>query len=80
MNATVLLFARAAELIGAESVVVHLPATPRASDVLAAVRALPGGAQIPAVTRVAINHRFVADDAAVQASDEIALIPPVAGG
>jgi molybdopterin converting factor subunit 1 len=80
VTVTVLLFARVADLIGAESVSVQLPASAVARDVLAAVRALPGGAGIPQVTRVAVNHRFVADSAPVAAGDEVALIPPVAGG
>jgi len=80
VNATVLLFARVADLIGAESVVVTLPHGACAGDVLTAVRSLPGGAGIPAVTRVAVNHRFVDTAHVVVADDEIALIPPVAGG
>jgi molybdopterin converting factor subunit 1 len=80
VTATVLLFARVADLLGATSVRVALPTPATAADVLAAVRALPGGAGIPAVTRVAVNHRFVDAEAAVHESDEIALIPPVAGG
>jgi molybdopterin converting factor subunit 1 len=80
VTATVLLFARVADLLGATSVRVVLPTPATAADVLAAVRALPGGAGIPAVTRVAVNHSFVSPEAAVHESDEIALIPPVAGG
>ncbi len=79
-TATVLVFARVADLLGAERVSVLLPPAPTAGDVLAALRALPGGEGIPASTRIAVNHCFVALDAAIGTSDEIAAIPPVAGG
>lgn len=80
MTVTVLLFARVADLLGAASVTLTLPDPARAGDVLPALRALPGGDGIPPSTRIAINHAFAADDAPVAPGDEVAVIPPVAGG
>ncbi len=80
MTVTVLVFARVADLLGAEQVMLELPTPATADDVLRALRALPGGAAIPASTRVAINQHFVDGGARVSAGDEIAAIPPVAGG
>jgi molybdopterin converting factor small subunit len=80
VTVTVLLFARVADLLGAERVHVSLPVSATASDVLAALRALPGGDAIPPSTRLAVNHCFVAGDARVDEHDELAAIPPVAGG
>ena len=77
---TVQLFASYADLLGAPTV--ELPLTPGATvqDLLRSIRSLPGASSLPLVPRVAINRSFAASDQLIEASDEIALIPPVAGG
>jgi molybdopterin converting factor subunit 1 len=80
MTLSVLLFARVADLIGADAVTVAVAEGATARDVLEAVRALPGGQGIPAVTRVAVDQRFVSPDFPIPPASEVALIPPVAGG
>ncbi len=74
------LFARYAELVGAEeqTVRVALPAT--VGDVVSRIRALPGGSEIPERPLVAVNLRQVRLETPVGADDEVALLPPVSGG
>ena len=77
---TVQLFASYADLLGAPTV--ELPITPgtTVNDLLHRLRSLPGASSLPPAPRVAINRSFASGDELVSSSDEIALIPPVAGG
>ncbi len=80
MTVTVLVFAAYAEALGAPEVSVTVPAGSTIADVLAEVRALPGGTRIPEVPLLARNQRYAALSDPVEPADEIAVIPPVAGG
>jgi molybdopterin converting factor small subunit len=77
---TVQLFASYADLLGAPTV--ELPLTPGTTvkDLLNSLRSLPGASSLPLAPRVAINRSFATSDQLIAPSDEIALIPPVAGG
>jgi molybdopterin converting factor small subunit len=74
------LFASYAELLGAPTV--ELPITPGTTvqDLLIRLRSLPGASSLPVTPRVAVNGSFANPDQLVAPSDEVALIPPVAGG
>jgi molybdopterin converting factor small subunit len=76
----VLVFAQYAELLGMEeaTIAVGLPATVR--DVVRQVRALPGGSGLPEQPLAALNAMHTTLDAAIQDGDEVALLPPLAGG
>jgi molybdopterin converting factor small subunit len=50
------------------------------ADLVAAVRARHGPDRLPATPLVAVNHRYAGRDTRVSAADEVAIIPPVAGG
>lgn len=76
----VLLFARYAEVLGRERLALRVPAGATLRDVLAAVRALPGGAALPATPLGARNAVQAGLDEPVAAGDEIAFLPPLAGG
>lgn len=76
---SVLLFALAAELLGSERIDVPLEDRTTVSDIERHVRALPGGERLPRV-RIAVNHSFAEAEQPVRAGDEVAVIPPVAGG
>ena len=78
--ATVQLFASYAEMLGARSVEVPLEKETTVKELVEKLRALPGASRLPESPRVAINKSFAATDQLVFAGDEIALIPPVAGG
>jgi molybdopterin converting factor small subunit len=47
---------------------------------VAQLRALPGGAALPVSPLVAVNLTYARADQRVVSGDEIAIIPPVAGG
>lgn len=76
----VLLFARYAELLGAEEVVVELPDDSRVADVIAALRDLPGGASLPTLPFVAVNLKHAPPEQLLSRDDEVAILPPLAGG
>jgi molybdopterin converting factor small subunit len=79
----VLLFASAADAFGAPQVRLEVPVGATAADVrealFVAARAV-SGQTLPASSRLAVNQRFVAPGQPVAPGDELALIPPVAGG
>ena len=80
MTVTTLLFASYADALGRASVDVSVPPGATVSDAVALVRAMPGGDAIPESPRVAVNLSFARSDHVLRAGDEVALIPPVAGG
>jgi molybdopterin converting factor subunit 1 len=80
MNVRVLLFASYADALGASEVAIDLPAGARVRDVLTHVKALASGTRVPDRPLVAVNQRYAREDQHVNASDEVAIIPPVAGG
>jgi molybdopterin converting factor subunit 1 len=80
MSVTVLLFASYADALGASSMQLELPPHATVADVLADLRGRPGADQLPPAPLVAVNQRYARTDSAVRAGDEVAVIPPVAGG
>lgn len=80
MTVRVLLFASYADALGASEVALELPAGARVKDVLARVKSMAQGKRIPDTPLVAVNQRYARDDQPVTESDEVAIIPPVAGG
>ena len=79
-KAPVLLFARYADELGSDAVTVSLPTGATAADVLAAVRLLPGAERLPPAPIIAVNERYASPEQPVVPGDELAIIPPVAGG
>ena len=80
MIITTLLFASYADALGVESMRLTLPEGARVNDALAKLRALPGGERLPPAPLVAINLTYARTDSALAAGDQLAVIPPVAGG
>lgn len=79
MKVRVLLFASYADALGADSVVVDAEDGATASDVLALVQrriTVP----VPPRPMVAINATYAEGSEVVHEGDEVAVIPPVAGG
>ena len=76
----VLLFASYAEVLGLESVDVTLPAPATVGDVVAHLRALPGGDQVPPKPLCARNLGHARMDEVISNGDDIAVLPPLAGG
>ena len=77
---TVQLFASYAESFGGPTLNVPLKSGSTVADLLDSLRLLPGASILPDSPRVAVNRKFATRDQLVDARDEIALIPPVAGG
>ncbi len=76
-----LLFGRYAELLEARALPFELPEKATAGDVVARLRsARPNGKQLPLEPLVAVNRKHVKLDTALVDGDEVALLPPLAGG
>jgi molybdopterin converting factor small subunit len=76
----VLLFGSYAERMGSGALELTLPAPATVNAVIAHLRLLPGGDQLPARPLVALNLAHVTSDATLSPGDEIAILPPLAGG
>jgi molybdopterin converting factor small subunit len=74
-------FARYAELAGCTWSAVNLATPATVADVIARVREVfPGTTALPPQPLAALNLRQVRLDALVNEGDEVALLPPLAGG
>ena len=80
MSVTVLLFASYADALGASSVTVEVQGDASVADVLAQLRTRPGAERLPPAPLVAVNERYATPASPVRSGDEVAVIPPVAGG
>jgi molybdopterin converting factor small subunit len=80
MRVSVLLFASYADALGPGPFAVELPAGATAGDALAELRSRPGAQRLPPAPMLAVNARWAAPGTALQDGDEVALLPPVAGG
>jgi MoaE-MoaD fusion protein len=76
MEVTVRLFAMLRERAGAPEVTLELPEGARVRDALASLEGI--AEDIPLV--MAVNREYADADQALDAGDELALIPPVSGG
>ena len=76
----VLLFASYAEHLGADALDLTLPSPARVGDVVGHLRALPGGHLLPPKPLCARNLAHAGQDDPVGQGDEIAVLPPLAGG
>jgi molybdopterin converting factor small subunit len=74
------LFASYAEAAGREELDLTLAAGATAADALAAVRGQAWASRLPPSPAVAVNRRYAGRDVALRDGDEVAIIPPVAGG
>jgi molybdopterin synthase sulfur carrier subunit len=80
VSVRVLLFASYAERLGFESIEMSLGSPATVGAVLARLRALPGGDRLPQRPLCALNLAHVGPEAALSAGDEVAILPPLAGG
>lgn len=80
MTVTLLLFASYADALGRSSLELSLPPGATVSDLLDRVRAIGGAERLPPAVVVAVNEQYASPERILSAGDEVALIPPVAGG
>lgn len=74
-------FARYAELVGQDELQLAVPLPATVADVVRRARTeIPGAGAIPERPLAALNLRHVQLDAQVADGDEVALLPPLAGG
>ena len=75
------LFARYAELAGTNEVTLELPSPSTVGDAIAFLRArIPGGPALPQRPLAAVNAMHALPDEPLHDGDELALLPPLAGG
>ena len=80
MQLTVLLFASYADAFGAPQVAVSVDDGATVRDLLGRLAQLPGAERLPPAPLVAVNQRYARADQRLSPGDEVAVIPPVAGG
>jgi molybdopterin converting factor subunit 1 len=80
MEVRVLLFASYADAFGAPDIAVDLREGATVKELLARVKKMAVGHSLPPAPLIALNQEYAAPGAIIRAGDEVALIPPVAGG
>jgi molybdopterin synthase sulfur carrier subunit len=80
MTVTVLLFASYADAVGKASFALDLESGATVSDIVRRVRAMSNDHRLPPAPMVAVNERYASSELVLCHGDEVALIPPVAGG
>ncbi len=75
-----LLFASYADRVGRESLELTVSPDTTVGAILARIRALPGGELLPPKPLCALNLAHVGPEATVAPGDELAILPPLAGG
>jgi molybdopterin synthase catalytic subunit len=75
-----LFFAAYRDIVGAEELDIKLPQGATLSDVVEVIRARPGGDALPPDPALAVNQEYASSNRVLENGDEVAFIPPVAGG
>jgi molybdopterin synthase sulfur carrier subunit len=76
----VLLFASYAEALGQPSLTLSVPAPATVAGVIQVLRRQPGGERLPERPLAAVNLEQARLDSPVKPGDEVAVLPPLAGG
>lgn len=80
MRVHCLFFAVYRDVAGTDQLEIELPRDVTVSELVRHVRERLGSDALPSRPAVALNQEYVAFDAIVCEGDEVAFIPPVAGG
>lgn len=80
MNVTVLLFASYADALGARSLDVEVREGATVAELLEGISARDRSGRLPPSPLVAVNQRYAQPEQALARGDEVAILPPVAGG
>ena len=80
MTITALFFASYADVLGRNQIEMEVPAGSTVGDLLRQLRALDPERRLPPAPLVAVNERYARHDHVLREGDEVAVIPPVAGG
>jgi molybdopterin converting factor subunit 1 len=77
----IMLFARARDIVGRDSVTIELPTGATVADLRSSLAMhYPPLAGLIAHSAIAVNSDYAADDRMLRGDEEIALLPPVSGG
>jgi sulfur-carrier protein len=80
LTVRVLLFASYADTLGFDSVELSFEQPATVGDAVRRLRTLPGGERLPPRPLCALNLTHVRADAVLSGGDELAILPPLAGG
>ena len=81
MTVRTLLFASYRDIAGTDELEIELPLGSTCADLVQQLRSAGGGwTTLPAAPAVAVNLEYVPLHTLLRDGDEVALIPPVAGG
>ena len=81
MRINVLLFALYRDMAGTDTVAIELPDGATAADAVARLRARGGSLErLPLRPALAVNEAWAPAETPLADGDEVALLPPVAGG
>jgi molybdopterin converting factor small subunit len=80
MTVTLRFFASYAESLGIPSLKLDLGEGSTVNDVMKAISGMPGSGRLPPKPLIAVNHSYADISRVLVDGDEVALIPPVAGG
>ncbi len=80
LTVRILLFASYADTLGSDSLEFDFEAPANVGDALIRLRSMPGGDQLPPRPMCALNLVHVTHDTVLSNGDELAVLPPLAGG
>ncbi len=80
MNVSVQFFASYADSLGRSRMEVMLPEGATVLDLARFIAAMPGAGFLPPSPLIAINQMYAGPSTRLTSGDEVAVIPPVAGG
>ena len=80
LTVRVLLFASYAETLGLGAIEFAFDGAATVEDAIGRLRALPGGERLPPKPLCAVNLSQVRLDTPLASGDELAVLPPLAGG
>lgn len=80
MTITALFFASYADVFGRRQMQMEVPSGSTVGDLLRQLRSLDPEQRLPPAPLVAVNERYARPDHVLRQGDEVAVIPPVAGG
>jgi MoaE-MoaD fusion protein len=80
MTVTVRLFASYADRLGRSHIEMDVPDGATVADLVRSVCELPGASSLPPSPLVAVNLSYATSQTLLSHGDEVAIIPPVAGG
>ena len=80
LTVRVLLFASYAELLSRDAIEFTFEGAATVADAIGRLRALPGGERLPPRPLCAVNLAQARLDTSLASGDELAVLPPLAGG